>query len=238
MSVVVMFFAIIAGLAGWWLARQRLTVKPWLEQGVIEGVPDFQLSRDPAKRVGLAFFLAVVGALFALLTGAYFMRRELGDWQPLPVPPILWANTVVLVLSSVALEWTQHAVRRSDIGRVRIGIVASGLLAIAFLAGQLVAWQELSASGYLVASNPANSFFYLVTGLHGLHILGGLVALGWLAIKAWGRGTADGSVETVRLNVELCTTYWLFMLFVWMVLFSLLAGWASEFVEFCRQLLS
>lgn len=234
MSVVVMFFAIIAGLAGWWLARQRLTVKPWLEQGVIEGVPDFQASRDPAKRVGLGFFLAVVGSLFALLTGAYFMRRELGDWQPLPVPPILWFNTVVLVLSSLALEWAQRSVRRGNLTQLRFGLAAAGLFAATFLVGQLIAWGELSASGYYVAGNPANSFFYLVTGLHGLHILGGLVALGWAGFKAWGRG----GVESVRLNVELCATYWLFMLFVWMVLFSLLAGWASDFVAFCQQLLS
>lgn len=234
MSVVVMFFAIIAGLAGWWLARQRLTVKPWLEQGVIEGVPDFQASRDPAKRVGLGFFLAVVGSLFALLTGAYFMRRELGDWQPLPVPPILWFNTAMLVLSSLALEWTQHSVRRGNQSQLRLGLAAAGLFAVTFLVGQLIAWGELSASGYYVSGNPANSFFYLVTGLHGLHIIGGLVALGWAGIKAWGR---EG-VESVRLNVELCATYWLFMLFVWMVLFSLLAGWASDFVAFCQQLLS
>lgn len=234
MSVVVMFFAILAGLAGWWLARQRLTAKPWLEQGVIEGVPDFQASRDPAKRVGLAFFLAVVGSLFALLTGAYFMRRELGDWQPLPVPPILWLNTIVLLLSSLALEWAQRSVRQGDLGRVRVGLAAAGVFAITFLAGQFTAWQELSAAGYYVSGNPANSFFYLVTGLHGLHILGGLVALGWAGVKAWDRG----GIDSVRLNVELCATYWLFMLFVWMVLFSLLAGWASDFVEFCQQLLS
>jgi cytochrome c oxidase subunit 3 len=234
MSVVVMFFAIIAGLAGWWLARQRLTVKPWLEQGVIEGVPDFQASRDPAKRVGLAFFLAVVGSLFALLTGAYFMRRELGDWQPLPVPPILWFNTGALVLSSLALEWTQRAVRRKDLRQLRLGLAVAAVLAVTFLVGQLVAWQELSAGGYVVAGNPANSFFYLVTGLHGLHIIGGLVALGWAMVKAWGRGP----LASVQLNVELCATYWLFMLFVWMVLFSLLAGWASDFIAFCQQLLS
>jgi cytochrome c oxidase subunit III len=233
MSVVVMFFAIIAGLAGWWLARQRLTAKPWLEQGVIEGVPDFQASRDPAKRVGLGFFLAVVGSLFALLTGAYFMRRELGDWRPLPVPGILWFNTGALVLSSLALEWTQHAVRRSDQTQLRLGLAVSALFALAFLGGQLLAWQELAAAGYYVSGNPANSFFYLVTGLHGLHILGGLAALGWAIIKAWSKGP----VENVRLNVELCATYWLFMLFVWMVLFSLLAGWASEFVAFCQQLI-
>ncbi len=234
MSVVVMFFAIVAGLAGWWLARQRLTAKPWLEQGVIEGVPDFQASRDPAKRVGLGFFLAVVGALFALLTGAYFMRRELGDWQPLPVPPVLWFNTAMLVLSSLALEWTQRAVRRGNPVQLRLGLAAAGAFAITFLIGQLIAWGELSAAGYYVAGNPANSFFYLGTGLHGLHIVGGLVALGWAGIKAWGKA----SVDSVRLNVELCATYWLFMLFVWMVLFSLLAGWASDFIAFCQQLLS
>jgi cytochrome c oxidase subunit 3 len=234
MSVVVMFFAILAGLAGWWLARQRLTVKPWLEQGVIEGVPDFQASRDPAKRVGLGFLLAVVGSLFALLTGAYFMRRELGDWQPLPVPPILWFNTATLVASSIALEWTQRAVHRGNLTQVRGGLATAGVFAIIFLAGQLLAWSELAAAGYIVAGNPANSFFYLVTGLHGLHILGGLVALGWASRKAWGKG----GVDSVRLNVELCATYWLFMLFVWMVLFSLLAGWASDFIAFCQQLLS
>ena len=234
MSVVVMFFAILAGLAGWWLAHQRLTAKPWLEHGIIAGVPDFEASHDPAKRAGLGFFLAVVGSLFALLTGAYFMRREFGDWQPLPVPGILWFNTGALVLSSLALEWTQWAVRRRDLVRLRIGLAVAALLALTFLGGQVIAWQQLSAAGYYVASNPANSFFYLVTGLHGLHILGGLVALGWATAKAWG----SRRVESVRLNVELCATYWLFMLFVWMVLFSLLAGWASEFIEFCRQLLS
>ncbi|WP_055048010.1 cytochrome c oxidase subunit 3 [Devosia sp. A16] len=234
MSVVVMFFAILAALAGWWLARQRLTVKPWLEQGVIEGVPDFGASRDPAKRVGLGFLLAVVGSLFALLTGAYFMRRELGDWQPLPVPPILWFNTAMLVASSLALEWAQRAVHRRSQVQLRLGLAAAGVFAVTFLVGQLIAWSELAASGYLVDGNPANSFFYLVTGLHGLHILGGLAALGWAGVKAWGRG----GVESARLNVELCATYWLFMLFVWMVLFSLLAGWASEFVAFCQELLS
>lgn len=234
MTVVIMFFAGLAAFAGWWLARQRLTAKPWLEQGVLEGVPDFEASHDPAKRAGLGFFLAVLGSLFALLTGAYFMRRELGDWQPLPVPPILWLNTGALILSSLALEWTQHAVRRGDQLQLRIGLAVAAVFALLFLGGQLIAWQELSAAGYYVSSNPANSFFYLVTGLHGLHILGGLAALGWAGIKAWG----SGPVARVRLNVELCATYWLFMLFVWMVLFSLLAGWASDFVEFCRQLLS
>lgn len=234
MSVVVMFFAGLAAFGGWWLARQRLTAKPWLEQGVIEGVPDFEASHDPAKRAALGFFLAIVGSLFALLTGAYFMRRELGDWQPLPVPGILWFNTGALVLSGLALEWCQWAVRRGEGNRLRLGLVAAGICALVFLGGQLLAWQQLSSAGYYVAGNPANSFFYLLTGLHGLHILGGLMALGWTIWRAW----SDRPAATVRLAVELSATYWLFMLFVWMVLFSLLAGWASDFVELCRQLLT
>jgi cytochrome c oxidase subunit III len=234
-SVVVMFFAILAALAGWWLARQRLFAKPWLEQGVIDdGVPEFRLSHDPAKRVGLGFLLAVIGSLFMLVIGAWFMRRDLGDWQPVPVPGILWINTGALVLSSLVLEWSQRAVRRDSIGAVRTGLAIAAVFALAFIGGQLFAWQQLAASGFVVAGNPANSFFYLVTGLHGLHILGGLVALGWAAIKA-SRAT---DTRTVRLNVELCATYWLFMLFVWVVLFSLIAGWAGRFVDFCMELLS
>lgn len=234
MSAVIMLLATLAALAGWWLARQRLFAKPWLEQGVIEGVPDFQLSRDPAKRVAIGFLLAIIGAMFTLLIGAWFMRRDLGDWQSLPLPDILWVNTGALVLSSIALEWTQRSARQGSMAQVRLGLVTASVLAVGFLVGQLVAWQQLSAAGFIVAGNPANSFFYLVTGLHGLHIVGGLVALGWAASKAWH----SDSVATVRLNVELCSTYWLFMLVVWVALFALLAGWASDFVDFCLALLS
>lgn len=235
MSIVVMFFAILAGLAGWWLARQRLSAKPWLEQGVLDdGVPEFRLSHDPAKRVGLGFLLAVIGSLFMLLIGAWFMRRDLGDWQALPVPGILWLNSGALILSSLALEWAQRAAKGESLAQVRLGLAIAAAFALAFLVGQLVAWEQLVSSGFVVAGNPANSFFYLVTGLHGLHILGGLVALGWAAVKAGGAE----DTSAVRLNVELCATYWLFMLFVWVVLFSLLAGWASDFVDFCIELLS
>jgi cytochrome c oxidase subunit 3 len=233
-SIAVMFFAVLAGLGGWWLARQRLLSKPWLEHGVLSGVPDFEVSRDPAKRTALGFFLAVVGSMFALLIGAYFMRRDFGDWRALPMPNMLWINTGVLVLASLALEWTQMAARRAELGSVRAGVAAAGVCGLVFLGGQYIAWQELDAAGYYVTTNPANSFFYLITGLHGLHILGGLVALGVTATKVW----SDAPMDRVRLSAELCATYWLFMLFVWVVLLSLLAGWAGEFLDFCAQLLS
>jgi len=91
-------------------------------------------------------------------------------------------------------------------------------MALAFLAGQLIAWRQLDAAGYYLTANPAAAFFYLITGVHGLHILGGLVALGRTMDKAW-QGVALGNV---RLSIELCAIYWHFLLFVWMALFSLL----------------
>ncbi len=101
--------------------------------------------------------------------------------------------------------------------------------------GQLFAWRELAASGYLLASNPANSFFYLITGMHGLHILGGLVGARPDDVQGM-----DGAIRPkgCALSVELCAMYWHFLLFVWLALFVLLAGWAADFIDICRQLLT
>jgi len=162
------------------------------------------------------------------------MRMNMVDWRALPVPGLLWFNTGVLVLSSAALQWAYLAARRDDMGNVIIGLCAGGASAVTFLIGQLLAWQQLRAAGYFVASNPANSFFYLITAAHGLHLMGGLVALGRTAAKVWrGAGMAQ-----VRLSVELCTIYWHFLLLVWLVLLGLLTGWTDDFVDICRRLLS
>lgn len=233
MSVILVFLLVIAGFAGWWLSHQRLMAKPWLEQGVIGDAIGLEGSQLPTAKIGLGVFLAVVGCLFALFTSAYFMRMALSDWQALPLPRVLWFNTGVLVLSSIALQCASVAARRGEIDAVRLGLVTAGLTALAFLGGQLVAWRELTADGYLLTANPANSFFYLITGMHGLHILGGLVGLGRTTAGAWN----GARPERLRLSVELCAMYWHFLLFVWLAIFALLAGWAATFIEICRQLL-
>ncbi|PTE11602.1 cytochrome c oxidase subunit 3 [Mesorhizobium helmanticense] len=234
MSVILVFLAVIAGFGGWWLSHQRLMAKPWLEQGVIGDLVGMEGSALPTAKIGLGVFLAVVGCLFALFTSAYFMRMELSDWQPLPIPRLLWFNTGVLVLSSVALQCASVAARKGQIDTVRLGLTTAGLTALAFLVGQLVAWRELTADGYLLTANPANSFFYLITGMHGLHILGGLVALGRTTAGAWN----GARPQRLRLSVELCAMYWHFLLFVWLAIFALLAGWAATFIDICRQLLT
>ena len=94
------------------------------------------------------------------------------------------------------------------------------MFAVAFIAAQLLVWQRLQAQGYYLASNPANSFFYLMTGLHGLHLLGGL----WVWSKSTIKLLSGAEAKEIRLSVELCTVYWHFLLLVWLVLFGLLAN--------------
>ncbi len=235
MSVILVFLLVIAGIAGWWLSHQRIMSKPWLEQGDLGALYDTDVTGMPTAKIGLGVFLAVVGCLFALFASAYFMRMKLSDWQAVPVPRVLWFNTGVLVLSSLALHIAVVAVRRDQIDTTKLALVTGGLTSLAFLAGQLVAWRELSASGYFLDANPANSFFYLLTAMHGLHIVGGLIALGRTTARAWAPGVPR---DRLRLSIELCAMYWHFLLFIWLAIFVLLAGWAADLIDICRQLLT
>jgi len=231
MSVILLFLCAVAGIAGWWLLRQGLMSKPWLETGA-GGLPAGPPL--PLAKVGVAVFLVVVGCLFALLASAYFMRMEYVDWRNMPVPNLVWLNTGILILSSLLLQCATVGARQGELATVRIGLTAGAIAAVAFLIGQLLVWRELTASGFLVAENPANSFFYLITGLHGLHMLGGLVALALPVAVVWRGGITD----RLRLRIELCTIYWHFLLFIWLGLVVLFTGWARQFVDICGQLLS
>jgi cytochrome c oxidase subunit 3 len=233
-SAIILFIVVIAVIVGWWLSGQRLTAKPWLEEGPIGEFPGTGAMTLPAAKIGLGVFLAVAGCLFTLVISAYSVRQNMADWRALPLPKLLWFNTGVLVLSSIALQWAHVAARRNDLEGVIVGLLAGGVSALVFLVGQLLAWQQLSVAGNFVASNPANSFFYLITAVHGLHLTGGLVALGRTTARVW-RGT---ELTEMRLSVELCAIYWHFLLLVWLVLLGVLTGWTDNFIDICRQLLS
>jgi cytochrome c oxidase subunit 3 len=240
MVVIVLFMVVMAGFAGWWLLRQGLATKPWLEVGIAGDADATGAAPRPIAKIGLAAFLAVAGSLFALLVSAYSMRMGMADWRTLPMPIVLWFSTGLLILSSIALQTTVAAARRAELDGIRSGLLAAGVSSLAFLAGQVLAWRELAAAGYFAAANPAGSFFYLVTAIHGLHMLGGLVALCRTAAKAFAipMGSTPQAVSALRLSVELCATYWHFLLLVWLVLFSLLMRWTDDLIEICRGLLS
>ncbi|BCP55154.1 cytochrome-c oxidase [Kaistia sp. 32K] len=234
MSVILVFLLVVMAAIFWWLARQGLFSKPWLEVGVIGGMAAPDPTPSLVARIGLAVFLVVVGSLFALTVSAYLMRAGQGDWRSVRLPGILYANTFALLVSSLALETARTGARRGDLESVRTGVLAGGFTALVFLAGQLVAWRQLNAEGYYLASNPANAFFYLVTALHGVHVAGGLVALGRVTRKMLrGAGVAE-----LRLGVDLCATYWHVLLLIWLVLLGLLTGRIGDFVAICRRLLT
>ena len=218
MGVTILFFSGLAVIAVWWLSKHRLASKPWLEQGSAGEFPGTGVSAVPVAKIGLGVLLAALGSLFALFISAYLMRMQVADWRPVPKPTLLWINTGVLMLSSAALQWTRAAADRGDLGRVRAGLLTAAGAALAFLIGQLFAWQQLTATGYFLTSNPASSFFYLITALHGVHLIGGLIALGGVAARAWG----GFEVGYLRLSLDLCSMYWDFLLLMWLVLFGLL----------------
>ena len=198
---------------------QELTAKPWTaDQGKVDDLYAGGASSRLAKKLALRVFLAVVAVLFTLLVTAYGGRMVYEDWRPAPQVNLLWANTLVLILSSVALQWAQYSVRRGRMDAMRVGLLAAGAFTVVFLFGQVLAWRQLATMVYFEVTNPAIAFFYLITGLHGMHLVGGLVAWGRTVAKVWG----DFDVAKVRQSVELCTVYWHFLLLVWLVLFGLL----------------
>jgi cytochrome c oxidase subunit III len=217
-TISLLILSAIMAIVVWWLLRQTINVRPWIEQRPIENAQGEVAFSLPPVKVGLGVFLAVATSFFALLISAYFMRMMGADWTTLTVPRVLWLNTGMLILSSVAMQRTRTAARRGRIDGVRIGLIAGGAFTFSFLAGQLWAWQQLNTAGYFVAANPANAFFYVLTALHGLHLLGGLWVWRKTTAKVW-RGVEVGEV---RLSVELCTLYWHYLLLVWLVLFALL----------------
>jgi cytochrome c oxidase subunit III len=239
MVVTVIFMVVMAVLVGWWLSRQGLTAKPWLEVGVIGDARGAEPPVRPAVGIGLGAFLVVAGSLFSLLVSAYSMRKTMVDWQSLPMPTVLWFSTGLLILSSVSLQTAVIAARRGEHDATRFGLLAAGVASLGFLGGQLLAWRELAASGRFTPADPATAFFYLLTALHGLHVLGGLVALCRTTIKAFVLSAActPGALGELTLSVKLCAVYWHFLLLVWLVLFSFLMRWTDDLLEICRGLL-
>lgn len=212
----ILIVLMMAAFVGW-LLSQSINVRPWVAESGDR--PAAIPATVTAPRVGLVVFLAVVVSVFALTVSAYLMRMEMGaDWRPVPLPGLLWANTVALMLASLALQLAWHAATHGEARRLRLALMVGGGFSLAFLLGQLLAWQRLEAAGYYLAANPANAFFYLLTALHGTHLLGGLVA--WGRMLARLRRGADAA--RLRGGVELCALYWHFLLLVWVLLFGLL----------------
>jgi cytochrome c oxidase subunit 3 len=232
MNIWVAFGVLSVGVVIWFLLIRKLNTRTWERHGSSVHVRhtrgDLGEVHVAPHRIALWVFLAVITSLFGLFISAYFIRMGHGhgaahgmisDWHSVSKPPILWFNTALLVLSSAAMQMARRAVRLNQRARVRGYLFAGGAFALMFLAGQLVAWHQLRDSGSGLTSGPASAFFYVLTGVHGLHLLGGLGV--WLKTVIRMR-TRAMELISVRLSIELCTVYWHYLLLVWLVMFTLL----------------
>jgi cytochrome c oxidase subunit 3 len=185
---------------------------------------------EGSYRLAVLFALASISMLFLGFTSAYIVRQGLGgDWRPLDPPAILWANTAVLLISSATFTRARALLRREAIRESLRWLAITGLLGLLFLLGQYSAWRELAARGIYLHTNPHSSFFYLLTAAHGIHVLGGLLALGYLALLGWRRrlilmGTPD-RMRRYGALMGATALYWHFMDGLWVYLFILLFLW-------------
>lgn len=224
MTTVLIFLLVVVSVSAWWLSHQRLMSKPWLESGPGSVEPGTDRISLPRAKIGLVVFLTVVGILFALITSGYFMRQEISDWRTVPLPGVLWLTTGLLITSSVALQLALIAARQDQRDRVLARLGLACIVAVGFLAGQLWAWQQMVNDGFVLTGNPANSFFYMITGIHGLHIIGGLVALARTTFAA--RGNID--IDKLRQRIDLCALYWHVLLAIWLIMLVVMLGWVSD----------
>jgi len=168
--------------------------------------------------VALWILLVTILMLFAGLSSAYIVLRGMSDWQSIQLPSILWLNTALLLSSSATIEAGRKSLRYGRMGALKTWIVVSAAFGFAFLAGQLYAWRQLVAAGVYLPSTLHSSFFYLLTGLHGIHLLGGVSALAYVLVKALRNRIEPSKDESLKL----CATYWHFMDGLWVYLFVLL----------------
>jgi cytochrome c oxidase subunit 3 len=176
-------------------------------------------SPSSAATAGIYVALASVTMLFASLTLTFVLRPSLTrDLAHIPLPRVLYLNTILLALSSGTLELARASLNQGRRRSFETWTTTTLALGVAFVCGQLLAWRELAAAGAYLSRNPSSAFIYLITGAHGVHLIGGLVALGYLVFKAreicWGIRR--------RTIVDVTRIYWHFMDGLWLYLFSLL----------------
>ncbi len=181
--------------------------------------PGEKTQRVDAAELGMWFFLATVTMLFAAFASSYLIRRTSSDWAPIALPTILWLNSAVLVLSSVALERARSRVSDGDLVGASRRLDLSIALGLAFVAGQAIGWSALIGQGVFLPTSPHASFFYMLTGLHALHVTAGLILLTVTRFKV---ASAPQDSEAARW-LRIAGSYWHFMGGLWIFLFLLLA---------------
>jgi cytochrome c oxidase subunit III len=176
-----------------------------------------QYGVNPKKFVLWAFLITVT-MLFAAFTSGLIVRRAQGNWMFFNVPNIFNYNTIIILLSSVSMQWAYNAAKKDEIHASRRGLIITFLLGCLFVAGQVLGYKDMVKADVFLTGNPSGSFFYVITFMHALHLIGGIIALIITLIASYRFRVHSRSL----LGINLCTTYWHFIGGLWLYLFAIL----------------
>jgi cytochrome c oxidase subunit 3 len=169
----------------------------------------------------------VVTMTFGGLIAAYIVIATNGvaEWRPFSLPVAVWISTILILISSLTYHFAKQAIDRNDQIRAKNLLLATTALGGAFIASQLTAWFALVQRGLYVSGNPYAGFFYILTAVHAVHVLGGIIALGVIVLKTWRQTQEPMLLKRRRELAETVGWYWHFMDGLWIVLFILLGFW-------------
>jgi cytochrome c oxidase subunit 3 len=181
------------------------------------------LSEQQRKRIHPHKFILWVAMgsvvmMFAGFTSAYVVKRNQTNWLEFTLPPVFWYSTAIILLSSLTVHLAEKSFKSRDMARYRILITITAALGVAFVVLQFFGFKYLSDRGVQIigsGSNPAGSFLGVITGVHMLHVLGGVVALSIMFAKAFSSRKKNYS----SISIELASTYWHFVDALWIYLF-------------------
>ena len=197
-----------------------LSEKPWeASQAAIDNQHDGKTLYLSKAKLGVRTIMVVSSVIFSLFVVSYSDRMLVHDWRSLSEPWLLWLNTAILIFTSFVFHKAKILSDKNEFEKAKSYLLLVGFLTFAFITGQLLVWQHYVNLGQYVSTNPANSFFYLFTALHGLHVLGGLFFWGRATTKLF---TKNFNVLKIKQAIELCAIYWHFLLIVWLILFGLM----------------
>jgi cytochrome c oxidase subunit III len=170
------------------------------------------------QKFAMWLFMVSVAMIFISMSSAYIVKKGAGDWVYFRLPDMFLYTTILIVLSSVSMQWAYVSAKRNNLVGIRAGMAMTGVLGLAFVAGQWMGWQQLVEQKAYFSDAPSGSFIYVFSGLHGLHLIGGVVFLTLVLVDAFRY-----EVHSKRLvRMEMCTTYWHFLGGLWLYLYIFL----------------
>ncbi len=170
------------------------------------------------KKFALWLFIVSVVMIFASMTSAYIVRMSEGNWLEFELPEIFWYTSIVIILSSISLHWAYLSAKKDSLDQLRVALLVTAILGIAFLVGQWYSWVALVDQDVYFVGNPAGSFLYVFTGLHAIHLISGVIFLIIVLISSLRFKIHSQNMA----QMEMCTTYWHFLGGLWLYLFMFL----------------